>query len=344
MTTELLDLEEMTEEDAIETAERLSNSSAEQSKLEILEDESPLDKFEREFKKGLENVDPLMGNYYRHKRIKQSWNKAVEGVFEVGFLFHNAKEHCENLHSAEIKSTKTNKYWERFIKESHFTERTITRLIKIYRDPKLKANVRLLPSSWGTLIELSSLSEEQFNKAIEDKMIHPGMLRQDALKLKKSGKKENEENEENDLYKGKIRSLIVYFDSLDDADLVEKAEKALRKLSTKIEVDSSPFEKAGIAGQKKTETDYEKSMKRGRREAIKCIRGYKVMKEALYGKKFKEVCPEIHEFFLEDYYKQFIDDPINSAGENEIDSMLQVCGETKTCEQFEQDAFNCNKP
>ena len=104
-------------------------------------------------------------------RITVAWNKARDGVFEVGRLLIDAK--------AALPHGKFTRMIENALP---FSAGTAQRLMKIASDPRLAnpAHVPHLPASWGTLHELTKLKGSTFADAIERGVIRPDMERQDV--------------------------------------------------------------------------------------------------------------------------------------------------------------------
>jgi N6-adenosine-specific RNA methylase IME4 len=96
------------------------------------------------------------GRRYHAARIAESWQESVENIIETGRRTQQAK--------AELSPDE----YRRMVEEDlPFGIRTAQRLIKIAESERLKAtHVSLLPPSWGTLHELTALSDEEW-KAIK---------------------------------------------------------------------------------------------------------------------------------------------------------------------------------
>jgi len=76
--------------------------------------------------------------------------------------------------------------------ELPFKPRTGQMLMRIAADERLSKaqHVSLLPPSWGTLYELTKLSDKAFEERIENGAIHPEMERKDvSTTAKQSGRK-----------------------------------------------------------------------------------------------------------------------------------------------------------
>jgi len=104
-------------------------------------------------------------------RITECWRSSVEGIIRTGRLLIEAKA---DLAHGEFGSMCAS--------ELPFTQRTAQMLMAIAADPRL-ANAKFisyLPASWGTLYELTKLSDDEFTNAIEQRVIRPDMLRGEA--------------------------------------------------------------------------------------------------------------------------------------------------------------------
>jgi hypothetical protein len=102
-------------------------------------------------------------------RITACWRASVEAIIEVGRLLIAAKAALPHGEFGKM--------------ELPFTFSTAERLMAIARDRKLSnpAHVQYLPASWGTLYELTKLDDEQFEAAIDKKIIRPDMDRKEAV-------------------------------------------------------------------------------------------------------------------------------------------------------------------
>ncbi len=63
-----------------------------------------------------------------------------------------------------------------------FGPSTAQRLVKIARDNRLidRSHVNVLPPDWGTLYEITKLSDAELEAAFDGRVIKPDMRRQDA--------------------------------------------------------------------------------------------------------------------------------------------------------------------
>jgi len=102
-------------------------------------------------------------------RINARWRKSIESYFETGDLLIDAKN---TLPHGEFESMIATRLL--------FHPSTARRLMIIARDQRLRAHVHDLPSSWGTIYELTKLSDDEFSSAIAQQVIRPDMLRGEA--------------------------------------------------------------------------------------------------------------------------------------------------------------------
>ena len=99
-------------------------------------------------------------------RINAAWNKSLEGIFEAGrFLAESKSELAHGEFMAMVKD------------DLCFGQSTAAKLMKVARDPRITNSefVPNLPPSWGTLHELTKLSDEQFEGGLESGLINPNM-------------------------------------------------------------------------------------------------------------------------------------------------------------------------
>jgi N6-adenosine-specific RNA methylase IME4 len=120
------------------------------------------------------------------KKITEVWRETVFAVIETGRLLMEAKEELEHGEFAEMVETAL-----------PFGPRTAQRLMKIAADKRLAkpTHVSLLPPSWGTLYELTKLSDEAFKANIDNGTIRPDMERKDAAKIEKRERRHERERE-----------------------------------------------------------------------------------------------------------------------------------------------------
>jgi hypothetical protein len=108
-------------------------------------------------------------------RITERWRASVESIIESGRLLLRAKD---ALPHGEFGAM-----CERLLP---FSARTAQMLIAIAEDQRL-ANpqyVALLPASWGTLYDLTRLSDKEFESAIHDRKIYAEMERKEVALIR----------------------------------------------------------------------------------------------------------------------------------------------------------------
>jgi hypothetical protein len=109
------------------------------------------------------------------ERIAEAWQKQVPAIFETGSLLESAK--AELRRGDFMKMVKA---------DLPFSQSTTNKLIKIATCDHLRnsEHVPNLPAHWGTLFELTLLTEEQFEKGIKSGAINLKMQRKDVQALR----------------------------------------------------------------------------------------------------------------------------------------------------------------
>lgn len=109
------------------------------------------------------------------ERISAAWSNQLEDIFQTGNLIEAAK--AELPHGEYLKMVKD---------ELPFSRSAASILMQIADNDNLRngEHIHHLPVSWGTLYELTKLTDEQFDAAITNGMIHPKMTRKDAKALR----------------------------------------------------------------------------------------------------------------------------------------------------------------
>ena len=109
------------------------------------------------------------------ERIHVAWNKTRDGIFEVGRLLVQAKVALPHGEFTVMVET-----------ELPFKRATAIRLMAVAADVRLSndSHVNHLPTSWGTLYELTTLSDAQFEEALGAEIIRPDMERKDLAPIK----------------------------------------------------------------------------------------------------------------------------------------------------------------
>jgi Protein of unknown function (DUF3102) len=111
--------------------------------------------------------------------INATWQRAVTHAVQVVILTgREIIEAKEALPHGE--------FLEMITSDLPFEANTAQRLMKIARDQRLSnaAHVPHLPPTWGTLYELTKLSDEQLEKGFEAGTIHRAMERKDVAALR----------------------------------------------------------------------------------------------------------------------------------------------------------------
>jgi Protein of unknown function (DUF3102) len=110
-------------------------------------------------------------------KIKATWRLSVEAICATGQLLAEAK--------ADLPHGQFTKMIE---SETRFSVRTAQRLMAIGQDKRIAealntTHAPLLPGNWGTLYELTRLSDDQFRKGLESGIIRPDMERSEVAAL-----------------------------------------------------------------------------------------------------------------------------------------------------------------
>jgi hypothetical protein len=106
--------------------------------------------------------------------IRAKWQDTVAGIFETGQLLCNARE---ELGAAA--------FWVMTRDRLKFAKSTVSYLMTIATDERLSEVLHIkLPASYGTLYELTRLTDEQFQTGIDTGVIHAGMERKDVAQLR----------------------------------------------------------------------------------------------------------------------------------------------------------------
>lgn len=104
-------------------------------------------------------------------RISARWRASIESIIETGQLLHDAKAALSHGEFGNMVK-----------KDLPFGERTAQMLMAIAHDKRLSnpKHVSLLPPSWGTLYALTGLSDDEFERGVEQRIIRPDMERKDV--------------------------------------------------------------------------------------------------------------------------------------------------------------------
>lgn len=117
-------------------------------------------------------------------KITASWRESVGAILNVGKLLSESKD------ALGLKS------WEKMCNDDlPFSSGTAYRLIAISTDPRILAHVPKLPPHWGTMHELTKLTDEQFDDMLSDGTINPEMDRRDVTGRLKAEKRDAKERD-----------------------------------------------------------------------------------------------------------------------------------------------------
>lgn len=118
-------------------------------------------------------LNTVSEDYYLQE-IERRWKGALQSILEAGQLLLEAKQ---NLLRVQFKH---------LLEELPFKKRTADRLMAIASDPRLTDNGyhKFLPSCWGTLYEISRLSDSQFKIAISQGILKPQATRSEINKFR----------------------------------------------------------------------------------------------------------------------------------------------------------------
>lgn len=105
-------------------------------------------------------------------KINAAWHSSVEGIIEAGRLLTKAKADLE--HGQFMLMVK---------RELPFKQRTANMLMGIAKDERLTNSqyVANLPPHWGTLYDLTKLSDAAFDRQMKDGTIRPDMQRKHVV-------------------------------------------------------------------------------------------------------------------------------------------------------------------
>lgn len=108
-------------------------------------------------------------------KINAEWRKSLESVIEAGRILLEAK--ASLLHGQFTLMVE---------QELDFNPRTAQRLMAIAQDVRLANPVisPRLPKAWTTLYELTTLTDEEFDRALKEEIIHPKMERADVARVR----------------------------------------------------------------------------------------------------------------------------------------------------------------
>jgi hypothetical protein len=110
-------------------------------------------------------------------RINAQWRQSLASVVEAGRILLEAKASLPHGQFTVMVET-----------ELDFNPRTAQRLMAIAQDERLSNPVHasVLPKAWTTLYELTTLTDEEFDRALAGNIIHPRMERVDVERIRQS--------------------------------------------------------------------------------------------------------------------------------------------------------------
>jgi len=156
--------------------------------------------------------------------IKVHWNKSRDGIVELG----------KRLKTAKNDKSVTTHMFSRICADCGFTSKNADKLIAISESPRITSGQYkdVLPISYGTLYEIATLKQPDFENAIKNKVIHPDCYRKDIESLKKSSagnkKKEHKEN-------FKLMSVFIDNSNIDSDDEYLKYRNAVETALAKVD-------------------------------------------------------------------------------------------------------------
>ena len=137
-------------------------------------------------------------------KILEYWNKSRDSIIEVGHQLNNAKFD---------KSISKEMYQHLVEVECGFSIGTADKLIAIAKSHRITSSQYQdsLPVSYGTLYEIATMTDDAFESAIKEKVIHPDCLRKEIEQFKKNGSSSSGSNESD--YDEKFKLMSVFIDS-----------------------------------------------------------------------------------------------------------------------------------
>ena len=103
------------------------------------------------------------------------WRKRLQDEDAYRQTLYGAAYRKQFIHSDKLSG------WESFcVERLGIAKQTANKLITVSQDGRFGTHVYRIPSSWGTLYELTKLDDETFQAALDEGVIHPEMERKDA--------------------------------------------------------------------------------------------------------------------------------------------------------------------
>ncbi len=169
------------------------------------------------------------------EQIQVSWQKRTSSIFAVAEACHEANK---QLLGKEKK---------KLLDELPFSKATFVKLGQIGGDPRLRGIADHLPASFSIIYEITLLSDEELEQAVESEKIHPKVRRNEIVKLRKMDEQGDESADENkneqELSPAKIEAGKLYQLKMPDTADAEKCDligKVLAKLTKKFAVAINP--------------------------------------------------------------------------------------------------------
>jgi hypothetical protein len=108
------------------------------------------------------------------QRIHASFQKGISGVFEVAAICHEANTKLSAKEKAVLRKSKL-----------PFSKANFAKYAKIGSDERLLPLTDILPPNFSLLYEISLLTSEQLEQALESNTIHTTVHRKDIVALRK---------------------------------------------------------------------------------------------------------------------------------------------------------------
>jgi hypothetical protein len=145
------------------------------------------------------------------REISGAWHRALSSIIDVGKLCAEAASALDRADLNDLKSRLT------------MSDATFTKLVKIAQDQRIAdpENQLRLPCSYGTLYELTHLSDDEFEAAIGDGSINPDMQRNDAAALRPSSSSDATSQTSSQPKKAVLLKIVAVDDDVSDDDFKE---------------------------------------------------------------------------------------------------------------------------
>ncbi len=140
--------------------------------------------------------------------IRTHWNKSRDAIVAVG----------TKLKIAKTGKSVTRHMYSQICKECGFSEKNGDKLIAISDSPRITSSLyqKILPVSYGTLYEIATLKDKDFEKAVKDKVINPDCFRKTIESLKKDGSNKQDKDEPKENFK--LTSVFIDNSNIDSKD------------------------------------------------------------------------------------------------------------------------------